>query len=248
MIILLFILLLFGLFQSLLELRKEEKDKYKWDVKRILSLFYIFGFVTGFIIIVLQNKESNRVNDLIIGISSSLKTINSISVAQLKDLDQSIQQTKSLIKKSDSLDTRMNKVIEFKEDLLAQYKNVNEKLSKQLELENKQLKERAPNIGLMDSDNTLEGTDSTSYSFGTCIRNFGKRTALIYSGNGYVVCFDINNRPIDFLEIRGNKNNSLLEPNEISQMRQCFYSTGRRDLKGLKEHTFYGVICLKIHH
>ena len=54
-------LLLFGLFQSLLELEKDNNGKFKWYLKKILSIFYICGFIIGIIIIIIQEKESNVV-------------------------------------------------------------------------------------------------------------------------------------------------------------------------------------------
>jgi hypothetical protein len=248
MIFLLLILLLFALVQSILELKKDEQEKYNWDIKKILSLFYLIGFIIGLIVLLLQNKESKKLNDLILNISTSVNKMNSIFETRLKDLSKSVNQTHLLFSKSDSLDKKMTQVIDVKEDLIKQYKNVNEKLSKQLELELKQLMERSPNIGLIDDDIILEGNDSTSYSISVCIRNFGKRTAMIYGGNGCIICFNKKNKPFHYIEIRGNNNKGFLEPNEISKMRLCYYSFGINNLEYLKTESEFSVVCLKVHY
>lgn len=248
MIFLLCILLLFGLFQSLLELEKDNNGKFKWNLKRILSIFYICGFIIGIIIIIIQEKESNAVNGLINDISLSVNKINSISNEQLNILSKATNQTQLLINRSDSVDKRMIDILKIKESLIKQYETVNNKLSKQLELEIKQLKERAPSIGLKDYDISLQGNDSTTYSISACIRNYGKRNALIKGGNGYIICFDKKNQPIYYYEIRGNNSKSVLEPNEVSEMQLCYNSFDIQNLKNLKTECDYAVICLKVHY
>ncbi|MCX6272213.1 MAG: hypothetical protein NTU44_13535 [Bacteroidetes bacterium] len=242
---LLILTLLLGLIQSCLELRKD-KNKGKSFIINILSYLYIAGFIVGLIVILFNDNETKYINNLIQNISFSVKKINSSSSENLANLNKSMNQTKILINKSDSLDCKMSRVLQFKESLIIQYERVNEQLSKQSELQLKQFKERAPNIGLADYDSKLVGTDSTSYSLEVCIRNFGKRTALIYGGKGYVICFDKKNKAIQYNEIRGNNNNDFLEPNEIDQMRLCYSSFGFTYLKYLQKECDYAVICLKV--
>lgn len=248
MIFLLCILLLFGLIQSLLELEKDNNGKFKWNSKRILSILYICGFVIGVIIVIIQEKESNTASKLIKDISSSVNKINTISNEQLNILSTATTQTQFLINKSDSVDKRMIDVLKIKESLIKQYESVNDRLSTQLELETKQLKERAPSIGLMDYDISLEGTDSTSYFINACIRNYGKRNAAIMGANGYLICFDKKNEPIYYNEFRGNNIKSILEPNDVNGMRTCYRSYDIKNLKYLKSECDYAVICLKVNY
>lgn len=111
MIFLLFILLLFGLLQSLLELEKDNNGKFKWNFKRILSIFYIGGFVIGLIIIFIQERESNTAKGLIKDISLSVNKINAISNEQLNILGKATTQTQLLINRSDSVDKKMVDVL-----------------------------------------------------------------------------------------------------------------------------------------
>lgn len=244
--ILLYILLLFGLLQSLLELRKQSSKISKWRVKKILSALYIFGFIIGVIVTFLQINEDNQVKEVITDISSSVTKNTFIAIEQLKNIDKSIKQTQSIIEKSDSINKKMILVLKSSEYLMSQYKKVNEKLSNQLELEEKQLIERAPNIGLLDYDISLEGDDSNSYAISACIRNFGKRTALINGGSGYILFFNKTNQPIEYVEIRGNNNKGILEPNENAGMRLCFFSFAIKDYDFIMTQCDFAVICLKI--
>jgi len=116
MIYLFIILLIFGLVQSLLELKKETK-RSKWRIKKILSLLYIGGFIIGATIVVIQEQQNNKVNNLIQSISSSVTKI-------------------------DSVDKQLVKVLLVEDSLLTQYYNINAKLSKQVELGVKSIEER----------------------------------------------------------------------------------------------------------
>lgn len=234
--------------QSLFELKKDYTEESKWKITRILSFLYIAGFIVGIIVVANQNKETNQVNDLINRISFNVTKIDSLSNEQLRIIRKSINQTRLIINRSDSISKELIKVFEINESLITQYDRINAKLSKQVELETKQFKERAPSIGLMDYDINLEGNDSTAYSINVCIRNYGKRTALIHGGNGYIVCFDKKNQPLGYIEIRGNNEKGLLAPDEINHMRLCYSSFGIRDLRYLKTESDFAVICLKVHY
>jgi len=222
-LILIILLLLFGLFQSLLELRKEDATESKWNIRRILSLIYVGGFVIGIIICVIQEQETSKINQLIEGISTSVTKI-------------------------DSVDKRLVEVLGVKDSLITQYERVNAKLSKQAELDMKSLEERSPSIALMDYDIDWKGNDSTSYSIAACIRNLGKRNALITSGRGYVLFFDKDNKPFFHVDIPGNNNKGILESNEIERMRLCYNSHGINSYQTLKANTSFAVIYLEIHY
>ncbi len=248
MTFLLIILLFLGLFQSLLELKKDDNGKFKRYFERFLSISYIGGFIIGLIVLFIQEKESNIAKGLISDISLSVNKINVISNEQLNILKKATTQTQLLINKSDSVDKRMVDVLKIKESLVKQYDSVNAKLSKQLELEKIQLKERAPSIGLMDYNISLAGSDSTSYYIEACIGNYGKRNALIIGENGYIICFDKKNQPIYFNEIRGNNNRSILEPHNVNGMELCYRSFDIQNFRYLKSECDYAVICLKVHY
>lgn len=250
MIYLLFILLIFGLFQSLLELAQKDAKESKWRIKKILSLLYIGGFLTAVVVTVIQEKESYKVKESIQGILSSVTEIHSALVEQLRSMSKMLEQTQSLINKSDSTGKRMMKVLETADSLTSQYEEVNTKLSKQVELETKQFEERSPTIELMDWDISWQGNDSTSYYIEACIRNYGKRNALINGGRGYVLFFDKNNRPLSCLNIPGNNNKEVLEPNETEKARLCYISDwyGIKDYRLIKSRAGFGVICLKVNY
>jgi hypothetical protein len=223
MIYLLIILLVFGLVQSLLEIRKEDPAKSKWTVRKILSLIYIAGFVIGTVYSVIQEQEAQKVRGLIEGISSSVVKI-------------------------DSVDRRLAGVLTFQDSLFTQYELVNAKLSKQIDLDAKNLEEKSPIIDLMDYDIKWLGNDSTSYTIEVCIRNFGKRNALVTGGHGYVVFFDTNNKPFFNVDIPGNNMNGILEPNEIERMTLCYNSYAIHGYQELKARTAFGLIYLEIYY
>jgi len=245
---LLIILLLFGLVQSLLELKKENSKKNKRYIQKTLSVVYILGFVIGFIIVLLQENEANNAKEMLTSISSSVIKTNFVAAKQLEIVNTSIKQTHLILDKADSMNKKMIQVLRSNESLIQQYNNVNEKLSKQLELDDKLLMERAPSIGLLDADIRLEGNDSTNYQIVACIRNFGKRNAIINGGSGYVLFFNKKNQPIFYAEIRGNNNKGILEPNEIEKLRLCYYSFVLNKYNLIKTESDFAVICLKINY
>ncbi|MDO9339324.1 MAG: hypothetical protein Q7T72_02205 [Bacteroidales bacterium] len=248
MIYLLLILLLFGLFQSLLELRKDDTIIFKWKISKLLAVIYILCFIIGLIVAIIQDKDTNKVKDIINSISSSVTKINKISSEQFENITKSFKQTQLLIKKSDSANVTMTRVIEANKKLIAQYNEVNAKLSSQLEIERQQLMERAPNIDLSEIDVRLDTIDSPLYTIEACIRNLGKRNAQIKSGCGYILFFNNNNVPIKYVEIRGNNVKSILEPSELRNMKYCYYSFNITEYNKLKTVTDFAIICLKINY
>ena len=246
MIYLLSILLLFGLFQSFLELKKDGSDKPQALLKKILSALYILGFILGIMVILLQNNESDEVNNLIKDISKSVTKIDSTSIEQVSKIGRTIEQTESLVSQSNNLNNGMIQVLKIKDSLLEQYKYVNSELGKQLELDKQKLKERSPDIDLKNYDVKWTGTDSTSYVIEACITNFGKRNATILGGKGYVLLFDNQKKPFANIPIVGNTNQGILESNQINGMRHCYNSYGVYDFKIVKRNINFAVICLKV--
>lgn len=246
MIYLLSILLLFGLFQSFLELKKEELGSSQALIKKILSTLYILGFLFGIMAILLQNNESDEENNLIKYISKSVTKIDSTSIEQVTKISKTIEQTESLVRQSENLNNGMIQVLKIKDSLLQQYKYVNSEFSKQLELDKQKLKERSPDIVLKNYDVKWTGTDSTSYVLQACIINLGKRNATIIGGKGYVVFFDYQKKPFANVPIVGNTTQGTLESNQIQGMRLCYYSYGVLDFKLVKSSINFAVICLKV--
>ncbi len=216
-------MLVFGLVQSLLDLRKDDASKSKWSLRKIFSAVYISGFIVGVAVIVIQEREADKVNGLIQGISSSVGRI-------------------------DSVDKRLVGVLAVSDSLVTQYEKVNAKLSRQIELDIKNLEEKSAVVALMDYDLKWLGSDSTSYAVEACIRNFGHRNALITSGHGYVVFFDSDKKPFFHVAIPGNSNKGILEPNDIEQMRLCYYSHGVYDYAEVKAKAIFAIIHLEIHY
>jgi len=248
MIYLLTILLLFGLVQSLLELRKEDKIILKWPVRKILAITYIFCFVFGLIVAIIQEKDSDKIKGVIKDISSTVAMINKSSSEQLENINHSLDQTKELIGKSDTSNLKLSQVIKANKKLIYQYTIVNSRLSNQIEIENRQFNERAPIIDLSENDVKLSGNDTTSYAIEACIRNLGKRNAIIKSGCGYILFFNIDNNPIKYVEIRGNSINNIIEPSELRNMKYCYGSFDISEFNKIKAQTDFAIICLKINY
>ena len=239
-------MLLFGLFQSFLELKKEELGSSQALIKKILSTLYILGFLFGIMAILLQNNESDEENNLIKYISKSVTKIDSTSIEQVTKISKTIEQTESLVRQSENLNNGMIQVLKIKDSLLQQYKYVNSEFSKQLELDKQKLKERSPDIVLKNYDVKWTGTDSTSYVLQACIINLGKRNATIIGGKGHVVFFDYQKKPFANVPIVGNTTQGTLESNQIQGMRLCYYSYGVLDFKLVKSSINFAVICLKV--
>lgn len=205
------------------------------------------GFIIGFVVIIVQNKASNRFNELIQNMSTSVHNVDSISKEQLRIKNESLEQTKLIISKSDSINRDLMKVLAINESLISQYNVVNKRLAKQIELETRQLKERAPDINLSDNDIHLElNDDSTLYDIKACISNLGKRNALINNCRGYILFINNKNQPIKYVEIRGNSEKYTLEPIELRNSTQCYYSFAISDFNKTKIESGFAVICLRV--
>lgn len=246
MLYLLLTLLLFGFVQSLLELKKDSEEQTRWQVERILSIVYILGFLVGLIVIILQDKESSKTNNLINDISLAVTKIDTNSIKQVQKLGKTLEETKSLIKITDSMNKNMREIIKIRDLLIVQTKEINNKLYKQLEIDKQALKEKDANIALMDYDIKWTGKDSTSQSIEACIRNFGKRNAIVIGGVGYVVFFNYQKNSFFNLNFPGNTIKGILQSNELQGAKLCYYSYGVNNFNLLKANTFFAVICLKI--
>lgn len=246
MLYLLVSLLVFGLLQSFFELKKDTTKKKKWRIERILSMLYIIGFIIGCVVIIMQDKESTKVNKLISDISFSVTKIDSTSLDQVNKLSKSIEETKLLVKITDSMNKNIVEIIKIRDSLVGQTKKINEKLVEQLKLDNLSLEEKEAKIVLMDYDIKWLGDDSTSYSVQACLRNLGKRNAIMNGGNGYIVFFDKQNKPFLNIDFPGNNNTGVLQPNQPQEATLCFYSYSLHNFQILKSTTSFAVMCLKI--
>jgi len=249
MIWLLGVLLLFGLIQSLLGLIEDDSNlgTSKSKINRILSVFYICGFIIGIITIIKQEKETSAINRLNERMFSSVSKIDSNSIKQLQRINEALNKTQILISKSDSIDKRTMSILEEKDVLLTQYEKVNKRLSKQLDLETKLFEANSPNLDLKDYDISWVSRDSISYSLRACVRNFGQRVASINEGHGFVLFFDEANKPIASIKIPGNKTTGLLEANDKENMRLCFFSNSwKAPFDSIKAITNFAIVGLKI--
>lgn len=245
MVYLLLTILLLGLFQSIFELFKDDTKRRRLVIRALASL-YILGFILGIFVTIYNSNDAKITSSILKRISNDVELLNASSGENLSRLDKSIKQSGDLIDQSESLNKKMISIMEIKKSLLEQYEIVNDKLSKQIDLEQKQLNERAPNIALYDIDSKLEGSDTSSYSIGVCIRNSGKRSAQIQSGVGLVLCFNNRNKVTHVGHIKGSNNPGILEPNDLVQMKLCYYSDGFKNIKELRNESSFSVIFLKV--
>lgn len=246
MIYLLGLLLVFGLFQSLLALKENHSKIFRWEVKNILSILYIGGFIVGIIVIVIQNNESKNITKFIRDISSSISNIDSSSIERLNQINKTLDNTAYLIEVSDSIDDRMIEVIEIKDSLITQYHKVNIKLSQQLEIDKKGFEERAPILDLSSSDVSWESNDSVYYHIQACLTNFGKRSALITGGVGYVLFFDKDNKPFFNMDFPGSHSPTILASYKETERNICYISHGESNFTLLESKTYFAIICIKI--
>lgn len=129
MIYLLVLLLIFGLLQSFLELKKDKKIDSKWSIEKLLSTLYVLGFLAGFIVIILQNRDSDKSNQVLDNISFSVKKIDSSALKQIEKLSLSLNKTKRLLQLTDSMNQSLNAVVDIRNSLITQTNELNKKLS-----------------------------------------------------------------------------------------------------------------------
>jgi hypothetical protein len=246
MIYLLLSLLGFGLIQSLLELVKDTEKPYKKIVQKTLAGVYILGFIIGVIITIQQEKESFNYNKLIGGISVSVTKIDSSFPGVLQKLNTSLVETKLLIKSSDSMNKNMVSLIKIRDSLTVQTKLINDRLSRQIDLDKQTLKEKEATIVMLDTDINWYHKDSNSSYLKVAIRNFGKRNAIVESGLGYIVFFNHQNEPLAFQYLPGDSIADILQPDEIQKFNITYISYPIKKFGLIKSQTSFAIICLKI--
>ena len=223
MIYLLLLILIFGLIQSFLELKKDKKtgSNSKWSIEKMLSILYVLGFIVGFVLVILQNRDSQKSNRVLDNISFSVKKIDSSSLKQIKQLSESFNETKRLLRLTDSMNRNLKSVIEIRNSLIAQTDALNRKLSSQLANDLKTLKANQPVLSIIESDMKWIKLDSFSRGIYFCIRNLGNRSAFITLVEGSMLFFNKENQVIYKLVIPRNTNTTLLQPTNLTEQRLC---------------------------
>lgn len=221
MVYLLILLLIFGLVQSFLELRKEKKLNRKWSIKKLLSLLYILGFIVGFIVIVWQNSQDNQSSTILENISFSVNKIDSTSEKQIEKLTESLNETKRLIMLTDSMNERLSTVVGIRNSLVAQIEELNKKLAAQISNDKKLMESNKPILELIESDMKWIHLDSNSRGIEFCIRNMGNRSAFVTSLSGNMLFFDKNRNVVYTLVIPYNSTPTLVQPTAQAGQRLC---------------------------
>ncbi len=171
-----------GLIQSVLSLfkdfSKEHKRRYKIAQIVVFIVLFIFGIVSLFI----TNKKSNDATILQTNIFSKVSD-------QMKYLESLVKSNDTLIKTSDSINNHLLSQNKLARSLISQYEHVNSHLSKQIDLDLKKFTNEAPNLTILDSDNSWIKSDTKSYTLSVCIVNIGKRAASIKEVLGYALFY-----------------------------------------------------------
>ena len=236
------VLLIIGCLQSYYGLQKDNSSKVKKNrINQLLSYLYFGSLCIGVFVIILQNKEADKNNNLLTFLSTK-------STDQLSTLKKVVTKTDSLIETSDSINQHLISQNKLNKSLISQYDKVNAQLSKQIDLELKKFKDSSPSINFMEDELFWEGADSTLRFLRIYIRNHGKRNANVLGTKGVLVFFNRSNQPIFEADIPETKRNITLSPNETNPMEYDFASYGIRDFHNLKAKTDYAVICLEIHY
>lgn len=239
-------LLVFGLFQSLFEIVKENQPNLKNQLQKALSLLYILGFIGGTIVAFTQDQDSEKLNGQIKKIFSSVSRIDSSSIEQVRSLSKSLENTKELVSITDSMNKSVGELLLIRDSLILQTGKINDRLKNQIEFDLMSLRERDAVIEMRDYDMKWTGNDSTSQALEVCIKNMGKRNAILKGGSGYLVFFDKEKRPIFYANIPGSNNETVLVPIGGQENGLCYFSWGMRDLKQLKSISDFAVICMRI--
>lgn len=224
MLYLAIIVLLFGLLQSYLELKKDKKNTFKWSIEKVLSVLYILGFISGIILLVLQNKDSNNANRLIGNIFGSVNKIDSVTTSQYENLSKSIQETERLLTMTDSMNNQLKTVLEIKDNLILQTNALNKQLASQLDLERQLLKGDRPHISLLTSNLKWVVKDSTTKSVVACFSNLGKRNAIITKIAGNIVFFNREKIPFFDFQFAPYSFNTTLSPISVQWQMSCLIS------------------------
>lgn len=222
MVYLLSLLLIFGLVQSFFELRKDKSDlNRKWSIEKLLSIFYILGFIVGFVVIILQNSQDNQSSRTLESISFSVNKLDSTSEKEIEQLTNSINETKRLITLTDSMNKNISSIVGIRNSLIAQTEALNKKLAAQISNDTKLIESNKPILELLESDMKWIRLDSNSQGIDFCIRNLGNRSAFVTSMSGNMLFFDKNRNVIYKLVIANISNSLVLQPTALTGQRIC---------------------------
>lgn len=230
------LLLLFGFFQSFLELKKDDVEKNKLAIKKTLSAIYIFTFVIASIITIISTISDNKNIDTLNDISFSVKKIDSSSQNLSVRLNKSIKETEKLVIQSDSMNLELKKAYDFKSLLINETKKLNNNLSSQIRKDSNLLKISKPILALLESDMILTvNSDSTVKNFEYCIRNIGKRTAILKSLKGNILFFNKDNAVVHNIVSFASDDLGVLTSSEIEGQRICPASNAFSNKINLKQ-------------
>ncbi len=239
-------LLLIGLIQSILELDSNSEYKSKKHIAKVLSYIYFLGFLIAIVISIIQFNDEKKKEEFISKLSLSVSKIDTSLDIQLSKINNSIEKTNELINLSDSINSKIEEVVDVKDSLMTQYKEINGKFSQQLDYDLKLLNEKAPVVNLLDSDLCWEGTDSTQYRLKACFKNYGKRNAIITYLGGKIVLFNSKNNVVQDIEMASSSCNLLLMPTEQNEMAAYIFSYGINNLKSFYKNFEYAIININI--
>lgn len=228
MVYLLILLAIFGLVQSLLELKKDKLKGSKWSIEKILSIIYVLAFIAGFVTIVWQNSKDTKSGQTLENISFSIKKIDSTSYFQLQKLSKSVEETEKLLIMTDSMNMNLSSVVEIRESLISQTNSLNSKLARQIENDKKLINANKPALALLESDMNWLEIDSVSKGMEFCIRNLGNRSAEILSIKGNTLYFDKQNRVVYNIITLEKTGAGFLQPTNLSGQRLCPFTSKLR--------------------
>lgn len=234
--------------QSFLELKKDKEKIFKWNVEKVLSILYVLGFVGGFVLIIVQNNETNQSSRIIDDISFSVKKIDSTSFQQMHKLSQSLEETERLIYLSDSMNVSLKSVVEIKDSLTAQTNMLNNQLAKQISIDLKTIEANKPIISLSESDISWSIKDSSTKAITSCIRNYGNRNAYVTKIVGEIILFNKQNLAMYNLEVPKSTYISGLQPTSLFGQEICVTSYGLKNAEQTLKNVGYAAIFVKVYY
>ena len=210
-LIIIVLLSFLGFYQSIIELRKDKNEENS-KRNKTLSRIYFYTFILGIGIAAIQFFDSKRMDKVLDSISLRITSIDSSFNKQLTQIEDFVDKTDNLLVLSDTVNSKMLKVVNQSDSLTIQYEKVNKQLDKQIEIEKQKLESNTPIITTKDSFIKWEKIDSISQQLSFYFMNSGKRNVFVHNGEGYILFLDKGNKPFLKVDFRDFGNGGILEP------------------------------------
>jgi hypothetical protein len=226
--------------QAFLQLKGDADATSKIKLRKTLAVFVIVGLFMTIISFVIQYFSDESFQE-------KINTIASNSSQQLKYAIDNQEKTNAANRKLDSVFSNLDTMVAAYEEVVEQYKIVKKGLSDQVDLEKTKLAERAPVFQMRTYDLKWQLTGTNSYEILACAKNYGNRSAILYSATCIALFIDSLDRVIDHTErVRDFGSGYNLEPYEPNRSLKCFGSTSPPSYNPYHASFFSAYVMVKL--